>query len=171
MSSNDQQQPQEAADAVSDTAQRSQTQQKDSLDNFDPCAPIRFAGGVIGFVDHVNGAESAQTSVPISRYEAKLLVRHWLTRAEDIEFFWAYYECVGSMDMREQSYAYKRLNELISSGLVSSAEAHAIEDEVWSARAEGWEAVRRGETWDSTLDDERAAKMLSESIKEWSQYE
>jgi hypothetical protein len=107
----------------------------------DPCAPVRVGNFVIGAVDHVNGASSRQSVVAISRYEAKLLVRHWLERAESIERWWNVTGQVGSDETRESAYAYHRVNDLCESGLITDAEVGCIRDEVWNAHADEWEPI------------------------------
>jgi hypothetical protein len=116
---------------------------KDILDQFrDPCGVVRIGNFVIGAVDHVNGASSERRTLAISRYEAKLLARHWLEVIEDIERWWAESEQVGSSEMRERAYGYKRVDELIDSGLITVAEAQTINEEVWLAHAAEWQAIK-----------------------------
>lgn len=75
----------------------------------DPFAPL----GPIGHVDEVNGhgAELVPAYVP-TRHELRQMVREWYKTALDIRLSRFLYDISGSVEIRLEPYANKRLNQL-----------------------------------------------------------
>lgn len=76
--------------------------------------PMGINGGVVGFVEEVNGpgAQEIPGFVP-TRQALLLLAHHWEKKAIGIEMFCFTYGQVGSSDMRIQPYARRRVNRIM----------------------------------------------------------
>lgn len=88
-----------------------------------------------------DGQRLLQVAVHLSPREAKVLVRQWLTTAEDIVTYWDAGH-FGTFESREHTHSCERVQALIASGLVSEAEVTAIYEEVRASRAAGRQALR-----------------------------
>ena len=110
-------------------------------------APFKVGGLIIGGVDEVNGPESVQVNVPISRHEAKLIAQHWLERRERLLLWYYEYEQACSTDSRILAYVGYRVRILQDSGLITPAEIDLIAQKIRLPNRARWatiEAQRQG---------------------------
>jgi hypothetical protein len=114
---------------------------KDAAAN--PTAPIVAGEFVVGVVDEVNGPSSKQAQVPISRYEARLLLNHWMKEYERIDYFCTAHGCSGSSEMRTSYYTQTRISALRDAGLITQGEVDAAVPEAYAEHAESWRNIER----------------------------
>jgi hypothetical protein len=112
-------------DAAEDTHPRGLVAQpaRPHTDQLDEWLTAPFCG--IGHLDEING-DSAQTrTVAISRFEARLIAKHWVERlARAHRFFSLGYS--GSREIREDVYCPHRLQVLLNAGLITKPEIDAM---------------------------------------------
>ena len=104
-------------------------------------APAKVGGLIIGGVEEVNGPESVQVTVPISRHEAKLIAQHWLERREDL-LLWQYeYEQACSTDSRILAYVGYRMRILQDSGLITPADIDLMAQKIHFPNRARWATI------------------------------
>jgi hypothetical protein len=112
--------------------------------NQNPLAAVTIGNLRIGFVDEVNGPSSATVNVPLSRYEALLLVRYWVGEYESCEY-WMKIQ-YSSSDSRILAHAGRRVGELRDAGLVTQQQIDDIYDEICAERASAGKVAKRPNT-------------------------
>ena len=80
-------------------------------------------------IDGINGISSEQHRISISRYEAKVLVRHWLLRCDQRS-------AIGVTASRVNRFGMRRIAELVDRGLVKESDVQNIERELYGAASE-----------------------------------
>ena len=85
---------------------------------------------VLGYADHVNGpeAELVEEFSP-SRYELRLLYRHWFEVAMEIRYGWFLFDQVGSTDRREHALAEsrsRRIEALLGMGVCLAVQVEVL---------------------------------------------
>jgi hypothetical protein len=99
----------------------------------------------IGHVEEVNGAGGEEVPFIPTRHESIQLVKHWARRAFDIEFWWFVSEQYGSTDLREHSFAWRRI-ERIASAIGELDVRKAIDEagDELGKQGDGWRIFLRG---------------------------
>jgi hypothetical protein len=107
-----------------------------------------------GAVDEANAPlDEEMAGYPLTRFELRLLARHWAKEVLEVELFQFYYQMSDGSDYRMQSYAghcLDRIAGLLGPDVVKGAVAEAEEEARRGISAEEWRVFTAGteEEWD-----------------------
>lgn len=99
----------------------------------------------IGDVEEVNGVGGEEVPFVPTRHESIQLVKYWTRRAFDIEYWWFFYEQYGSSDVREHSFAWRRIGRIASA--IGEPDVRKAIDETRDElvkEGDGWRIFLRG---------------------------
>ncbi len=94
----------------------------------DALAPFRGPGITIGRVEEIHGEGGQAAQAVVTRAEIETLVTDYFDRLKTIYVMWMYYEQVGSSDMREKPYMWRRINDFIEAGAISEDKVLELRD-------------------------------------------
>ncbi len=120
-------------------------------------APLGGRGIRIGWVEEIHGESGKATQAVVTRAEIEMLVTDYFDRLKSIYVMWMYYEQVGSSDMREEPYMWRRINDFIEAGAISEEKVTELRDK-FLAEFDSPEAVEQGR--------QRCRRMMTELNKQ-----
>ncbi|MGE5609474.1 MAG: hypothetical protein ACM359_09480 [Bacillota bacterium] len=92
--------------------------------------PIAVNGLLMGYIDEIHGPTSQQATLPISRFEAQLLARHWIKEILATRARICFDGQVGTRELRWRTYGMRRIDAFIEAGLLTETEIEQIEEDV-----------------------------------------
>lgn len=112
--------------------------------------PLVSKGFTVGFVDEIHGDSGKSKEVEVSRYEIRVVARHWIR--ELYEIHGSYSEgCVGSGDMRLRSYADRRVFQFLEARMIKAVDVNKMAKEIYRCQdvyKDYWRDWREPEEWD-----------------------
>ncbi len=112
---------------VNDTMTKS-TVPADDANFMGVVAPLGGRGITIGWVEEIHGESGKAAQAVVTRAEIETLVTDYFDRLKSIYVIWMYYEQVGSSDMREEPYMWRRINDFIEAGAISEDKVMELRD-------------------------------------------
>ena len=112
---------------MNDTMTKS-TVPADDPDFMGALAPLHGPGITIGRVEAIHGEGGKATQAIVTRAEIETLVTDYFDRLRSIYTMWMYYEQVGSSDMREKPYMWRRIDDFIEAGAISEEKVTELRD-------------------------------------------
>ncbi len=112
---------------VNDTMIKS-TVPADDADFMGVVAPLGGRGITIGWVEEIHGEGGKATQTVVTRAEIETLVTDYFDRLKSIYVMWMYYGQVGSSDIREKPYMWRRINDFIEAGAISEEKVTKLRD-------------------------------------------
>ena len=91
-------------------------------------APLGGRGITIGWVEEIHGEGGKATQTVVTRAEIETLVTDYFDRLKSIYVMWMYIEQVGSSEMREEPYMWRRINDFIEAGAISEEKVTELRD-------------------------------------------
>ena len=112
---------------VNDTMTKS-TVPADDANFMGVVAPLGGRGITIGWVEEIHGESGKAAQAVVTRAEIETLVTDYFDRLKSIYVIWMYYEQVGSSDMREEPYLWRRINDFIEAGAIGEEKVTELRD-------------------------------------------
>ncbi len=112
---------------INDTMIKS-TVPADDPDFMSVVVPLYGPGMRIGWLEAIHGEGGKATQAVVTRAEIETLVTDYFDRLKSIYVMWMYYEQVGSSDMREKPYMWRRINDFIEAGAISEDKVTELRD-------------------------------------------
>ncbi len=112
---------------INDTMIKS-TVPADDPDFMGAVAPLHGPGITIGWVEEIHGEGGKATQTVVTRAEIETLVADYFSRLRDIYAMWRYHEQVGSSDLREEPYMWRRINDFIEADAISEEKVTELRD-------------------------------------------